>query len=207
MPVLLQNVSPLWGIWKIEESWKELLAQSEQPDRYLPFLSSYKSDSRKAEWLAVRLLLKALTGAETTVAYRPDGSPFLPDLSFHISISHTKGYAAVLLHPDRPVGIDIEYCSERIRRVTSRFLDGRELTLLGKNPSTASLLICWSAKETVFKMTGQTAVDWQKDIHILAGDFSRTCGSLTLRETLSSQPVTRRIYYGTTPEYVITRSD
>ena len=50
-----------------------------------------------------------MLGRETPVAYHPDGIPYLPDADLHISISHTKGYAAVLLDTQPRIGIDIEY--------------------------------------------------------------------------------------------------
>jgi phosphopantetheinyl transferase len=205
MPVLQKSAAPLWGIWKIEESWEELLALSERPDAYLPFLNGSKSDSRKAEWLAVRMLLRELTGSETEIAYRTSGAPYLPDAPYHIAISHTKGYAAVLLHPNHPAGIDIEYRSERVQKLKSRFLTEPELRLLGENPGTAELLICWSAKETAFKMTGQRIADWQKDLHILACHFSPNAGFLTVRETLTPPSVTYQIHYEVTPDFVLTR--
>jgi phosphopantetheinyl transferase len=226
MPVLQKSASPLWGIWKIEESWEELLALSQWPDAYRPFLNSSKSDGRKAEWLAVRMLLRELTGSETRIAYQAGGVPCLPDAPYHISISHTKGYAAVLLHPDHPVGIDIEYRSERIRKLKSRFLTEPELRLLGENPGTAELLVCWSAKETAFKVTGQRIADWQRDFRIREfkdsgmtqeyGNslFSRSAplplwggagGEVAVRETLTPQSATYRIRYEIAPEFVLTR--
>ncbi|MDR0844699.1 MAG: 4'-phosphopantetheinyl transferase superfamily protein [Tannerella sp.] len=207
MPVLQKNESPLWGIWKIEESWEELLCRLEQPEVYLPFLNDSKSDSRKAEWLAVRLLLKALTGAETRIAYQANGAPYLPDCPHHISISHTKGYAAVILNPCKPAGIDIEYRSERIQKIASRFLSETELNRLGENPGTTELLVCWSAKETAFKMTGQNVADWPRDIHIVSFDFARASGVLTVQETLTPQSAMYQVYYEIAPGFVITRSE
>jgi phosphopantetheinyl transferase len=207
MSLLQKYTSPLWGIWKIEERWEELLALSAHPDRYLSTLNKYQSTGRKAEWLAVRLLLKELTGRETDIAYHPNGSPCLPDLPCRIAISHTKGYAAVLLHADRPVGIDIEYRSERIHRVKSYFLNEAEQKLLGNEATTTELLICWSAKETMFKMTGQKTVNWVNDIHILSGDFTMDSGFVTVREILTAQAATSRIRYHVQPDFVLTRSE
>ena len=208
MPLLQKYVSPLWGIWKIEESWEELLCKFERPEMYLPFLNQRKSEGRKSEWLAVRLLLKELTGTETAVSYRDNGAPYLPESAFHISISHTKGFAAVLLSPSKPVGIDIEYCSERVRRIKSRFLNEDELNLLGENPTTNDLLVCWSAKETAFKMTEQKTADLQKDVHIV--DFKpfqySDSGTLTVRESLTPQLSVFHINYLITPDFIVTHS-
>jgi phosphopantetheinyl transferase len=209
MPLLQKHASPLWGIWKIEECWEELLSRFERPEMYLPFLNQFKSEKRKAEWLSVRLLLKELLETETAIAYRDTGAPYLPDSSFHISISHTKGFAAVLLSPDKSVGIDIEYCTERIQRVKSRFLRKDEFALLPKNPSTNELLVCWSAKETAFKMTEQQTADMQEDIHIIDFKPSRqgNSGTLTVRENLTPQSSVFHINYLITSDFVVTHSE
>jgi len=206
MPLLQKHLSPLWGIWKIEESWEELLGRLECPETYLPALKRYRSESRKSEWLAVRVLLKELTGREMAISYRDNGAPYLQDSSLHISISHTKGYAAVLLSPDKPVGIDIEYCSERIHRIKSRFLCGEEFQMLGEHPSTNDLLVCWSAKETAFKMTGQQTADLQTDIRIIQFKRAQANGMITIQENLTPQSSVFQIKYIITPKYVVTLS-
>jgi phosphopantetheinyl transferase len=207
VPLLQKHQSPSWGIWKIEESWEELLRQLDCPEAYLPVLKRYKADSRKAEWLAVRVLLKELTGSEQAIAYRNTGAPYLPDAAWHISISHTKGFAAVALSPDKPVGIDIEYHSERIHRIKSRFLCEDEFQLLGDNPSTNELLVCWSAKETVFKMLDQKTADMQTDLHILEfKPLSLDKGMIIVQESISPQSSTFRIAYLITPDFVVTYS-
>ena len=207
--LLQKHHSPLWGIWKIEERWEDMLRQLEQQPLYLPFLNQYKSETRKSEWLAVRLLLKELMGTEMTVSYSNNGVPYLQDSTLHISISHTKGFAAVLLNPDKPVGIDIEYYSERVRRIKSRFLHIDELKLLGENPKTNELLIYWSAKETAFKMMEQKTADMQNDIHIIGVKPSNdsNCGMITVRERLRPQSSIFHIQYMITPAYVVTRSE
>jgi len=207
VPLLQKYQSPLWGIWKIEENWGELLRRLERPEVYLPVLNRYKHESRKAEWLAVRVLLKELTGSEPDIAYRNSGAPYLPDSGLHISISHTKGFVAVILSPDKPVGIDIEYRSERIHRIKSRFLCEDELDLLGSNPATNDLLVCWSAKETVFKMMDKKSADLQSDIQITEiKPFSQDRGILMVNDLLSPQSTPLQIEYTITPDFVVTLS-
>ncbi len=46
---------------------------------------------------------------------------------YHISISHTLGYVAVILSRDYEVGVDIEYVSDRVNRISSRFLRDDEV--------------------------------------------------------------------------------
>jgi 4'-phosphopantetheinyl transferase EntD len=204
MPLLQKYTSPLWGIWKIEEQWEQLLALSECPALYHSFLDKCKSASRKAEWLAVRLLLRELAGSEITIAYHNNGSPYLPDSEYNISISHTKGYAAVILGRDHPVGIDIEHRSERVQRIRSRFLNEVECDWLN-DASTETLLICWSAKETAFKMAKQRTADFRRDIYIHPFELSSAkTGYLTVQETLTVESAIYRLKYAATPAYVVT---
>lgn len=65
---------------------------------------------------------------------------------FHVSISHTKGWAAMIVSGSHRSGVDMEYMSDRVNRVASRFLrdDEPQDTLEGK-------LITWCAKEAAYK--------------------------------------------------------
>ena len=93
MPLLMKHTGPLWGIWKIEESSEVLLSLLRNREEYLPQLELIRTEQRRREWLACRVLLQELTGGPVCVAYRPNGAPYLSGSSLHISISHTKGYA------------------------------------------------------------------------------------------------------------------
>jgi phosphopantetheinyl transferase len=194
----------LWGIWEISESCDELLGMLDAPAAHLELLSTYKSATRRLEYLAVRVLLKALLGREVLVKYHANGSPYLPDLPYHISISHTRDYAAVILGAV-PVGIDIEYRSSRVLKIPHRFLSTAELGLLGSSPSIEDLLICWSAKETVFKLTNECSFDYRRDVRIVSGEFGCTSGYLDVQELLTPATLTYRIRYDIFPAFVLTR--
>ena len=205
MPIFRQNQSPLWSIWKIDETCEELLRFSERANEYMPILERFTSEHRKKEWLAVRLLLKHLLGVEATIAYYETGVPYLPDFPCSISISHTKGYAAVIVGKDAPVGIDIEYQSERVHRIKTRFMNETELAGLG-NLCTEQLLACWSAKETAFKMMRQRVVDLQTHLHVVSIDSMGNRGRLLIKETYTPEQTTYPINYEITPEFVLTCS-
>lgn len=95
MPLLMKHTGPLWGIWKIEEPSEVLFALLQNRKEYLPQLELIRTEQRRREWLASRVLLQELTGGSALIAYHPNGAPYLSGSSLHISISHTKGYAAV----------------------------------------------------------------------------------------------------------------
>ena len=99
MPVFKQYTesSYKWGIWKASESLEELLALLPHKEKYEEGIGKFTAVSRKLEWLAVRVLLYTMLGEEKEIHYYSNGGPYLADGSFSISISHTKGYVAVLL--------------------------------------------------------------------------------------------------------------
>ena len=154
---------------------------------------------------ASRVLLQELTGGPARIAYRPDGAPFLPDLPLHISISHTKGYAAVLLQERPAAGIDIEYRSGRVSKIRSRFMNPEEEAGIDKEHETEHLLLHWCAKETLFKMIGREEVDFLRHLHVRPFPYAEE-GSFTVYETRTGQGAVYQLNYLVTPDFVLTRS-
>ena len=109
MALFLQHREPSfqWGIWKMEEPIDVLLGLLPERAYYEEELQRFNAPHRKQEWLSVRALLFRLLGMHKEVCYEPSGKPYLADNSYFISISHTKGYVAVILSEEKPVGIDI----------------------------------------------------------------------------------------------------
>ena len=62
MPLLMKHTGPLWGIWKIEESSEVLLSLLRNREEHLPQLELIRTEQRRQEWLACRVLLQELTG-------------------------------------------------------------------------------------------------------------------------------------------------
>ena len=125
----------------MEESPEELLAMLPRREAYRESVQRFASPHRRQEWLAVRVLIRAMQGEEKEIAYHPNGKPYLADASTSISISHTKGYVAVVLgEPGREVGIDIEQYGERVRRVANKFMREDEQPSLFRGTDTWSLL-------------------------------------------------------------------
>lgn len=133
------------GLWRIEEQGTGGSVQECSP--------------RQRERMAVQQLLTAMTDDPTlTIDHEPNGKPFLTPhpspltthqspLTPHLSISHTKGYAVLVLSDEGPVGVDIEYRSDRVERISSRFIRSDEPA-----STTDEKLLVWSAKEAVYKL-------------------------------------------------------
>ena len=173
------------GLWQMEESPEQLF------DLYphlLPYRSSlddkYKNDGRKLEFLAIRALMyemlrvngasKGLLSHAGDFTHNGQGKPLFR--GYHVSISHTKGYAALILSKKSEVAVDIEYMSDRVERIASKFLRKDE-----RADSLDSKLVHWCAKETVFKLFSEenllfedmrvkpfdTMADWACDVENL----------------------------------------
>ena len=148
MPLLsVRNLAPdvRLGIWKIEETVENFLSQRPQLTVvYEQEVAACKSHARQLEKLAVYSLLWEMTESPLTIMHNAVGKPFVN--GWNISISHTKGYAAVILSPTVEVAIDIEYRSNRVSRIANRFMRDDE-----KASDVVAQLVNWCAKETLYK--------------------------------------------------------
>lgn len=79
------------------------------------------------------------------IGHAASGQPLLRD--YHVGVTHTKGYAALMLSKSCDVACDIEHFSDRVERIKSKFLRKDE-----KADDLDSLLVHWCGKETVYKL-------------------------------------------------------
>ena len=191
------------GVWKVDETVEQLRSMFHQFSIYEEAFARFSSEKRKQEWLAVRVLLKELCGEEKKIAYLPSGKPYLEDGSMHVSFSHTHGYVAVALHPFVEVGIDIEQYGTRVQRVSSRFIREDERVSVEAGDEVYTLLLHWSAKETMFKLMEDEAVDFIKHLRILPFEPQKS-GTFEAYEKRSGQDRKFLIHYDTHPDYVLT---
>ena len=171
------------GIWRVSETAEELRSLLTEKSFTREFYN-YKSSSRQLEYLAVRVLLRELMGGEFKILHHESGKPYLDDSSSRISISHTRGFVAVIVHPEKEVGIDIEYHSDRVKKVVGRFISSAEMSLIDEKVSVLSdnvageqlrvnmYIMFWSAKETMFKMINSSEVDFLEHLCINSVSFT-----------------------------------
>lgn len=126
------------AVWKMDEPL-DSLPRPRQID-----LSQYKTQ-RLREKLTEYALLSELAGQDGLVIdHDEDGAPLVE--GFHISISHTKGWAAMILSKCHRSGVDIEYVSDRVNRIVSRFMRDDE-----PQDTLNERIITWCAKEAAYK--------------------------------------------------------
>ena len=197
-----------WGgiaIWHITETTDELYALLDT-EKYDSQLLGMKNEVRRAEWLAVRLLVKELFGPEAEVAYHPTGRPYLKNSTTHISISHTKGFAAVAYHHEAPVGMDIEYLSSRVERIALRFTTRDEASYIDRHDESVRQmyhLINWSAKETLYKLFDSPSMAEFKEVFHIAPYALAECGTMNAT-VCNAEKTLLAVSYRTFPEFVCT---
>jgi phosphopantetheine--protein transferase-like protein len=157
------------GVWEITESQSDL-------EKELVYRSSAKHPERRNQQLAARKMLHALEPAFPfqDVIVSETGKPIVADGSIEFSLSHCKGYAAAIIGTSHPVGIDIEWVSNRASRIASRFLCQQEMNLingLGHGQSEALITMLWSVKETIYKWWGRKGVDFARNILVMNSDW------------------------------------
>lgn len=145
------------GIWKIDETTDQFFQlYPHLEDIRQKLLEKYSSEERRKEYLAIRALLYDMThNPNVKIRHNEAGKPLID--GWHVSISHTKGWAALILSRNRTVGIDIEYYSDRVSKVAERFIRKDE-----EAPDLGSQLIIWSAKETIYKYFSEDDLKYEE---------------------------------------------
>jgi 4'-phosphopantetheinyl transferase len=167
------------GLWKISEELDDLLLLAKLSSGDSMTYSGISVLHRKKEWLATRAILNELIMEPGPIKYYKDGRPHLENGPFNISITHTLGFVAVMLHRKFIPGIDIELISRKAGKVASRFLSSDELASCSDKSgfSDRLLLLHWCAKEAIFKMVPFSNIEFSTDIQISINDASKDSGS------------------------------
>lgn len=161
-----QKGNALVALWRIEEGEEELSRLAGQTAMSELASLGYGSEKRRVEWLAVRALLAHLFGGEVQVKYNSDGRPFVENFHGDISISHTNGWAAVAISKNGRVGIDVELRSRSALKAASLFVNEEQLNdIVSSSPNDAALL-CWVAKEALFKVVGNIGGNFKENISV-----------------------------------------
>lgn len=192
-----------WGVWKMDESAEELLVLLPDSGEYEQVMQRFTAVHRRLEWLSVRVLLCQLLGEAKEIGYESSGKPYLTDHSSFISISHTKGYVAVVLSPVAEVGIDIEQYGQRIHKVAHKFMREDERVDAYGGDTTWGYLLHWSAKEVMFKCMSTAEVDFREHLYIVPFDVQEQ-GVFVAQEYRTKRQRYFQIHYLLHPDFVLT---
>lgn len=164
MPLVYQqniNAVTKMGVWHITEVEDFFLQQ-------VPLQKEITHPHKRLQHLAGRFLLKELYPdfPLELIKIADTRKPFLPNDTYHFSISHCGDYAAVIVSKKYRVGVDIEAVTDKIQRIIPKFLTDAEQQLLQLGTISKSATLLWSVKEAVFKWKSTGGVDFKKHISI-----------------------------------------
>ena len=146
------------GLWKIDGSESRFAKEFPELAEEL----SVRHPRTQLQRYSSRLLLAEMLGEMPQVLKDVHGKPLLPDQPFELSISHTEGYAAILLGNGK-LGVDVQHYKSNVMKVRDRFLDENELEM-AQDIETTTLF--WAAKEAVYKYNAKPSLDFRDPITI-----------------------------------------
>ncbi len=168
MPVYLKkelengNRIAVWEITESVEKLHDMVSLSEEDEKKL---DSFRLETRRKEWLAVRVLVKELLGETHGIFYKRSGAPYFKDIDLQIGISHTKGFAGLAVAPFR-TSLDMEKASPKIERVSTRFVNEFEKQYIPHEKRIEYYNLIWCAKETLFKLLDRRDVVFKENLNV-----------------------------------------
>jgi phosphopantetheinyl transferase len=192
------SIIALWQMTETAEDFFVMLGETsvEQEIKHI------SAEKRRREKLSVRLLLKTVLGKLPTIVYDTHGAPSLADNSYHISISHCKNFAAIMLHPTKRTGIDIEQIHPRIESLAHKFLSPQEAQNIPHPYSIKELLVYWCAKETLFKLIPENEIHFAEQLHITPFLLQEK-GTISACETRTERQESFTLHYETGQDFVM----
>jgi len=158
-------------------------------------ISGYGSGKRRLEVLSAHALLHEMAGDDSLfVDHADSGRPIVA--GWNISISHTTGFVCVIISKERVVAVDIERFDERVNRVAAHFLRPDE-----KASDLNSRLVCWCAKETLYKYSINQNLGFS-DMRIDTTSILTRTGTVEAENL--KQAVSHHIHYRIEDDYVLT---
>jgi 4'-phosphopantetheinyl transferase len=164
-----------FALWKIEEKAEDLYNQLQLEKHEQDYYERLSIGKRNLHWLGTRVLLRTMLDTREYIDCRVDvhGKPHLVNLPYHISMSHSFEYAAVMISKNSAVGIDIEQIKDKVERITEKFMSPEEMAFISTdNHRIQHLYVCWCTKEAVYKCYGQKEVSFADNIILKPFDFT-----------------------------------
>ena len=156
-------------IWKITESYDDLMQPVTLNPKSLERVLGMKSEMHQRGFLSVRHLLAEFGYADADLFYDENGKPHLKD-GKQISITHSFNFSAVIIS-DLIVGIDVEKQRDKITIIAHKFID-YEFDYLNEKDADyiKKLTAIWCVKESLYKLYATPGLSFKK--HCLVIPFS-----------------------------------
>lgn len=155
------NSQTVVKIWKIDESYDDLMKPLSLKPETLKRVLRMKSQLHQRGFLSVRHLLAEFGYSDIDLFYDENGKPHLKD-GRQISITHSFNYSAVVVS-DGIVGIDVEKQRDKITIIAHKFID-YEFDYLDEtaNDYIKKLTAIWCVKESLYKLFATPGLSFKK---------------------------------------------
>lgn len=194
-----------FALWRIEEKAEDLYSQLQLDEHEQAQFNRLSLNKRHLHWLGARVLLRTMLNTREFIDCKIDehGKPYLVTIPYHISLSHSFDYAAVMISKTRPVGIDIEQVRDnKVERIADKFMQPGEMAFIEDNNKAMHLYACWCAKEAVYKCYGQKEVSFVHNISLEPFKFVFE-GSINARLSKGSVNLGYKVDYLQYEDYMI----
>ncbi len=161
------NSSTTILVWKITESYEQLLNEVQLNEKSMLRLNGMKSQLHQRGFLSARKLLQQAGYSDFDLYYDQFGKPHIHD-GKHISISHSHEFSTIIIS-EQKVGIDIEMQREKIIRIADKFVNKTELHRLKSfdiQDYIKKLTVKWGAKEAIFKIRNEKGISFKDHIQV-----------------------------------------
>ncbi|MCA0131505.1 4'-phosphopantetheinyl transferase family protein [Winogradskyella alexanderae] len=153
-------------IWKIEESYNDLMKPLDLKPNSLERVLGMKSELHQRGFLSVRHLLREFGYTDQDLYYDNYGKPHLRD-GKHISITHSFTFSGVIIS-DHKVGIDIEMQRDKIAIIAKKFVDYEFNYLKSDSEDYINkLTVIWGIKESLYKLFATPGMLFKKHFLVI----------------------------------------
>lgn len=165
-PEIINLLNCKIGILSLKTDFAGLMQSFQFSEQEAIEFQEIKHENRKKEFLAVRIILRHVTGEKCEIIYNENGKPKIKNIPYFISISHSSDFATVIVS-EANTGIDVENIFRNTDIVASRFLSENEKADIDNslNPKLQQLLY-WCAKEAAFKFSKNAEIEFKSQIKI-----------------------------------------
>ena len=160
------NSQTVVKIWKITESFDDLMEPLDLKPDSLTRVLGMKSELHRRGFLSVRHLLRSFGYTDQDLYYDENGKPHLKD-GKNISITHSFTFSGIIIS-DFEVGIDIEKRRDKIKIIAHKFVDF-DFDLLNEQTKdyTNKLTVIWGVKESLYKLFATPGMLFKKHFLVI----------------------------------------
>ena len=168
---LTPNKQTTVKIWKITESYEDLLKPLNLKPENLERVKGMKSEIHQRGFLSVRHLLHEYGYNDKDLFYDENGKPHLKDGKY-ISITHSFNFSGVIIS-DFEVGIDIEKQRNKIGIIAKKFTGYESDYLKAEDDNyVRTLTVVWCIKESLYKLFATPGLSFKKHCLVLPFTFN-----------------------------------